>query len=92
MSPTTLTDHYTLFFGFSGHKLKHSEKENDDDRLIKMRTKLNDPNAIINLQFYMQHELQKFELTLDQLSCEEAMKKIQFLLNNCVEKFVPRKM
>ena len=67
VSPTTLTDHYTLFFGFSGHKLNHSGKENDDDRLIKMWTKLKDPNAILNLQFYMQHEIQKFELTLAQL-------------------------
>ena len=44
-----------------------------------------------NLQIYMQHELQKFELTLDQLSCEEAMKSFQFPLNTCVEKFVPTK-
>ena len=44
-----------------------------------------------NLQFYMQHELQKFELTLDRLSCEEAMKNFQFPLNKCVEKFVPTK-
>ena len=73
------------------HKLNHSEKENEDDRMIKIWTKLNDPNAIINLQFYIQHELQKFELTLDQLSCEEAMKNFQFLLNKCVEKFVPSK-
>ena len=27
-----------------------------------------------NFQFYMLHELQKFELTLDQFSCEEAIK------------------
>ena len=92
MSPITLTDHYTLFFGFSGHKLNHSEKENDDDRMIKMRTKLNDPKAIINIQFYMQHEIQKFELTPDQLSCEEAMKIFQFLLNKCIEKFLPTKI
>ena len=92
VSQTTLTDHYTLFFGFSGHKLNHSEKENDDDRMVKMWTKLNDPNVIVNLQFYIQHELQKFELTLDQLSSEEAMKNFQFLLNKCVEKFVPTKI
>ena len=67
VSQTTLTDHYTLFFGFSGHKLNHPEKENDDDRMIKMWTKLNDPNVIVNLQFYMQHELQKFELRLNLL-------------------------
>ena len=60
--------------------------------MIKMWTKLNDANAIINLQFYMQHDLQKFELTADQLSCEEAMKHFQFLLNKCVEKFVPTKI
>ena len=57
-----------------------------------MWTKLNDSNLIINLQFYMQHELQKFELTLDQLSSEEAMKNFQFLLNICFEKFVPAKI
>ena len=73
VSQTTLTDHYTLFFGFSGHKLNHSEKENDDDRMIKMWTKLNDPNLMT------QYELQKFELILDQLSSEEAMKNFQFL-------------
>ena len=92
MSPITLSDHYTLFFGFSGHKLNHSEKENDDDRMIEMRKKFNDPKAIINIQFYMQHEIRKFELTPDQLSCEEAMKNFQFFLNKCVEKFVPTKI
>ena len=61
-------------------------------RMIKMWTKLNDPNVIVNLQFYMQHELQKFELTLDQLRSEEAMTNFQFLLNKCVEKFVPTKI
>ena len=60
--------------------------------MIKMWTKLNDSNVIINLQFYMQHELQKFELTLDQLSSKEAMKNFQFLLNKYVEKFVPTKI
>ena len=60
--------------------------------MIKMWTKLNDPNAIINLQFHMQHELRKFDLTLDQLSYEEAMKNFQFLLNKCFEKFVPTKV
>ena len=39
----------------------------------------------------MQHELQKFELTIDQLICEEAMKNCQFLLNKCVEKIVSAK-
>ena len=72
--------------------MNSSEKENDDDRMIKMWTKLNDPNAIINLQFHMQHELQKFEPTLDQISCEEAMKNFQFLSNNFVEKFFPTKI
>ena len=60
--------------------------------MIKMWKKLNHPNAIINLQFYMQYELQNFEQTLDQLSCEEAMKNFLFLLNKCVEKFVPTKI
>ena len=60
--------------------------------MIKMLTKLNDPNVIVNHQFYMQHELQKLELTLDQLSSEEAMKNFQFLLNKCVENFVPTKI
>ena len=60
--------------------------------MIKMWTKLNDPNVIVNLQFYMQRELQKFELTLDQSSSEEARKNFQFLLNKCVEKFVPEKI
>ena len=92
VSPTTISEQYTLFFGFSEPKLSHLEKEIDDDRMIKMWTKHNDANAIINLQFYMQHELQKFELTLDQLSCEEAMKHFQFLLNKCVEKFVSTKI
>ena len=82
MSPTTLTDHYTLFFGFSEPKLNQLENENDDDRMSKIWAKLNGADTIINLQFYMQHELQKFELTLDQLSCEKAMKNFQFLLNN----------
>ena len=40
----------------------------------------------------MQHELQKFELTLDQLSSEEAMKNFQFLLNKSVENIVPTKI
>ena len=60
--------------------------------MIKIKTKLNDTNAIINLQFYMQHELQNFDLNLDQLSCEEAMKNSKFLLNKSVEKFVPMKI
>ena len=85
VSQNTLTDHYTLFFGFSGHKLNHSEKENDDDRMIKMWTKLNDSNVIINLQFYMQNELQKIELTFDQLSSEEA---VNLLKNLFLQKFV----
>ena len=57
-----------------------------------MWTKLNDANSNINLQFDMQNEFQKFELTLDQLSCEETMKNFQFLLSKCVEKFVPAKI
>ena len=92
VSTTTITEHYTLFFGYSEPKLNQLEKEIDDDRMIKKWTKLNDANSINYLQFYIQHELQKFELTLDQLSCEEAMKNFQFLLNKCVEKFVPTKI
>ena len=64
VSQTTLTDHYTLFFGFSGHKLNHSEKENDDDRRIKMWTKLNDSNVIINLQNERQKRSTQIQCTM----------------------------
>ena len=60
--------------------------------MIKMSTKLIDQNAIINLQFSMQHELKKFELNLDQISCAAAKKNFQFLLNKCFENFVPTKI
>ena len=40
----------------------------------------------------MQHELRKFERTLNQLSCEEGMKPFWFLLNEYFEKFVPTKI
>ena len=40
----------------------------------------------------MQHELQNFELTLDQMSCKKAMHNFQFLLNKCAEKFVSTKI
>ena len=34
-----------------------------DDRRVKIWTKFSDVNATINLQFYMQYELQNLELT-----------------------------
>ena len=53
VSPTTLTDHCALFFDSPKPKLNHLEKEDDDDRMTKLWTKLIAANAIISLEFYM---------------------------------------
>ena len=93
MLPTKLTDQLVhALFGFSELKLNHLAKEKVDDRMIKFWIKINDVNAIINLQFYMQHELEKLELSLDPLNCAEAIKIFQLLLNKCVEKCSSEKL